>query len=157
MSSLAAVSLSRSLEYSQTTSARLPAPPSSPPYHALKGLIFNIHRHKVWVSVSLAVLPMWPFSQDAGISKLIERVETLERDMRNLRLDWETTYEKIRTLMARLAKRADSLNTAHEAGQPGEGTEVLPTAELSPTFSRLTPRQKQIQQQIMVRRQNGGR
>jgi len=100
---------------------------------------------------------MWPFSSPPSVSKLLERVETLERDMRNLRLDWETTYEKIRTLMARLAKRAEKLDTAAEAGQPGEGELPTETGSLSPTFSRLTPRQKQIQIQIMQRRSNGGR
>jgi len=108
------------------------------------------------VSVGLAVLPMWPFSSPASTSKLLERVETLERDMRNLRLDWETTYEKIRTLMARLAKRADSLSTAAEAGQPGESEQPSETGALSPQFARLTPRQRQIQIQIMQRRGNGG-
>jgi len=121
-------------------------------------LKFNWYRNKIWIVFDLAVLPMWPFCSDVNVSKLLERVETLERDMRNLRLDWETTYEKIRTLMARLAKRADSLNTAAEAGQPGEAEVEGTTPPLSPTFARLTPRQKQIQIQIMQRRVgNGGR
>ncbi len=99
---------------------------------------------------------MWPFSTPASVSKLQERLETVERDMRNLRLDWEATYEKIRTLMARLAKRAEKLDTASPGLATGESEEIVPAA-LSPTYSRLTPRQKQIQIQIMQRRKaNGG-
>lgn len=100
---------------------------------------------------------MWPFSKDSSVSQLSAEVETLKRDMRNLRLDWETTYEKIRTLMARLAKRADKLDTPASPGTEGEGETAI-ESPLSPTFSRLTPRQKQIQLQIMQRRAglNGG-
>jgi hypothetical protein len=100
---------------------------------------------------------MWPFSAPTRDSKLLERLETLERDMRNLRLDWETTYEKIRTLMARLAKRAESLDNRAERETTGE-EQISPEAAISPTFSKLTPRQKQVQLQIMQRRfGNGGR
>src|SRR5258706_3553039 len=99
---------------------------------------------------------MWPFSSPASTSKLLERVETLERDMRNLRLDWETTYEKIRPLMARLAKRADSLSTPPEQGQAGETPEAQPPSPLSPQFAPLTPRQRQVQLQVMRRQPNHG-
>lgn len=101
---------------------------------------------------------MWPFKPQAGVSELQDELETVKRDMRNLRLDWETTYEKIRTLMARLAKRAEKLDTAAELGT-GEAQEPDSTSVASPTFSRLTPRQKAVQLQVMNRRAglNGGK
>ena len=99
---------------------------------------------------------MWPFKASNGVSELSAEVETLKRDMRNLRLDWETTYEKIRTLMARLAKRAELRDTPADQGTEGESVADSAGSPLSPAFARLTPRQRQIQIQIMHRRGNGG-
>jgi hypothetical protein len=61
---------------------------------------------------------MWPFKPKPAPPGLDERLETLERAVRSLRLDWEDTYEKIARLMSRIAKRqalAARAETAEDA------------------------------------------
>ena len=50
---------------------------------------------------------MWPFRRaPEPSSDLRERIEVVERGLRDLSLDWETTYTKFHKLAARLAKAA---------------------------------------------------
>lgn len=52
---------------------------------------------------------MWPFSPKRAPDPspaLIERIETLERGLRGLRLDWDDTYEKLTRILGRITKRA---------------------------------------------------
>ena len=95
---------------------------------------------------------MWPFKAQAVDTKLSERVERLERDFRELKLDWEMMYDKCRKLMQRIAKRAEVVENAEHANNGGSAEEVPPDT-LSPTWSKLSPRQKQIQMQVLARRQ----
>lgn len=44
---------------------------------------------------------------DERLSELERKAETLERQNRDLQLEWESTYEKLRLLVARITKRAD--------------------------------------------------
>ena len=55
--------------------------------------------------------PVWPF-QKRHSPDLEERVERIERELRDLRLDWDTTYEKFATLFSRFAKRLKASQTA---------------------------------------------
>lgn len=53
----------------------------------------------------------------------MQRVETLERQMKNIRLEWEETYEKIDRGQKRMNKRARDLAEAETAiPQDGPGT-----------------------------------
>ena len=45
---------------------------------------------------------------------IVERLETLERAMKALYLDWDDAYDKMRTLTARFTKRAQQIEK-HEA------------------------------------------
>lgn len=100
---------------------------------------------------------MWPFKAQPGVSELRESVSTLERQLKGLKLDLDDLWDRFNRLSGRLAKRAEREQTPDLAGSQGE-SDLTSTSPLSPTFSRLTPHQKQIQFQIMARRKsaNGG-
>ena len=40
-----------------------------------------------------------------GFDELDDRLARVERDMRHIELEWESTYNKIRSILARLSKR----------------------------------------------------
>lgn len=101
---------------------------------------------------------MWPFKAQVGISELREDLSTVQRQLKALKLDMDDLWDRFSRLSGKLAKRAAREDTPAEGAQLGEGADVDSASALSPTFSRLTPRQKQIQIQIMQRRVgNGGR
>lgn len=101
---------------------------------------------------------MWPFKAQPGISEVREDLSTVQRQLKALKLDMDDLWDRFSRLSGKLAKRAAREDTTTEAGQPGESELPSEAGALSPTFSRLTPRQKQIQIQIMQRRVgNGGR
>jgi chromosome segregation ATPase len=91
------------------------------------------------------------------ISELEERLERLEKKYKDLSLEWENAYDKLKTMMGRVAKRAEAMHDAAEDnGQLHP--EELPADPAIPGWSALTPRQKQAQLQIMRRRAGlGGR
>ena len=60
---------------------------------------------------------MWPFKQKPASPDLVERIETLERGLRNLRIDWDDTYEKLTRILGRITKR-DALARARGAETP---------------------------------------
>lgn len=67
---------------------------------------------------------MWPFKPKPASPDLVERIETLERGLRSLRLDWDDTYEKIARMMGRIAKRqalAARAETAEDAPESSNG------------------------------------
>ncbi len=99
---------------------------------------------------------MWPFKAPVGVSELRESVSTLERQLKGLKLDLDDLWDRFNRLSGRLAKRAAREDTPAEAVPAGESGEEGLGSPLSPTFARLTPRQRQIQIQIMHRRGNGG-
>ena len=56
---------------------------------------------------------MWPFRKKTTYGTLVRhiaalslRLTTLEREQRNLKLDYLETYDKVQRLMSRVAKRA---------------------------------------------------
>lgn len=92
--------------------------------------------------------------------KIWERVEILEREMKNLRLEWENTYDKLATMAARTARRAEKMHNLAEADgrlAPNDDHAAL-TAQEMLTLDRLGPAQRRIQMQILQRRKavNGG-
>ena len=101
---------------------------------------------------------MWPFKAQVGISELREDLSTVQRQLKALKLDMDDLWDRFNRLSGRLAKRAEREQTAATEEPAGGSEAVSGELPLSPTFSRLTPRQKQIQIQIMQRRVgNGGR
>jgi chromosome segregation ATPase len=87
------------------------------------------------------------------VSDLEESLERIEHQFRKLQLEWTETYDKFRQLHWRVAKRAKQLeeNTAESADSsspPGEDV-------VSDSAVGFSPRQNQIQQQILARRMRG--
>jgi branched-subunit amino acid aminotransferase/4-amino-4-deoxychorismate lyase len=95
------------------------------------------------------------------VSDLEERVEKLERSMKQLLFDWDQTWEKMSRLNQRIAKRVkDAQNEAvAEPATEEEETGVSPQGTAS--SSVLNPHQQSMQAKILARRNaarpvNGG-
>lgn len=86
------------------------------------------------------------FRREKELEDLIERVERLEHSMKQLQIEWTDTYDKFRRLHMRVAKQAQ--RAEHE---PEVGVEAAADGDGAPTAG-LTPRQRQITEQIMRRR-----
>ena len=61
-----------------------------------------------------------------------DRLRTVERDLADAKLDWDSLYEQMRKLLGRVSKRAAVLASAEE---PAEGQE----GAADPTLDRLDP------------------
>ncbi len=83
-----------------------------------------------------------------AVRGLTEGLENLERQMKGLRLDWESTYDKLQRMAQRVAKRAEVVEKAEGAEQETGVDGDAPGA----IHSGLTSRQKQVQQTILRRR-----
>jgi hypothetical protein len=105
---------------------------------------------------------MWPFKSkktSEDTKPLRERIDDLERRCRRVEEEWTDVYGKFRTLQMRVAKQVQRLeeNSSLEEPQPaggdengkpdGAGTSGVPMA-----FPSLSPRQQQIQREILERR-----
>jgi hypothetical protein len=91
------------------------------------------------------------------LRELEEKAEKLERDIRSIALDWENTYDKMRHMMGRIAKRAEMMHQeAEERGDlhPSE-MGISPQEQL--ILSRLPPAQRKYQEDILRRRRLNGR
>src|SRR5258708_26555654 len=97
---------------------------------------------------------MWPFKNKkaAEDTTINERLVRMEKRIDRIEEDWTTVYGKFRTLQMRVAKQVQRLDavSSSEEPQPAGGDGKVGGAP--PTFSSLSPRQRQIQQQIMLRR-----
>jgi hypothetical protein len=62
---------------------------------------------------------MWPFKPKPAPTALLERLETLERGQRSLRLEWEDTLEKLTRIIGRINKRAALERVAAQAAAEG--------------------------------------
>jgi predicted transcriptional regulator len=89
------------------------------------------------------------FSAFRSNSELQERVEKLERELRVVQLDWDELYAKCKKLLGRVAKERATMEKLEPENAPAE-TELSP-GEPS-RFGGLTPRQRELQQQILRRR-----
>lgn len=99
---------------------------------------------------------MWPFRRKE-VSKGGEiDPRGIESRIRALELDWEDTYERIRKVLQRISKRAESLEKLEANRDRSEGgtpQELAP--EATGVTGRLNERQRAIQQQILRRRTGG--
>lgn len=99
---------------------------------------------------------VWPFKAQPDISRVEEDLSTVQRQLKALKLDMDDLWDRFSRLSGKLAKRAAREDTPATDSSPGEEPDVLANGSSSPTFSRLTPRQKAIQIQIMHRRLGNG-
>ena len=100
---------------------------------------------------------MWErFKALRRISELEERVAGCERHLKAVQLDYDDLYDRMKRLSGRVAKRDEREQAAEDRAPIARGEDLTATSVLSPGFSKLTPRQRQIQYQIMQRRANGG-
>jgi predicted nucleic acid-binding Zn-ribbon protein len=96
------------------------------------------------------------FKHAKRLDDLEETVERLEKSLKNLEIEWSETYDKFRLLNMRVAKRVERLDkdSSQEEPQGVEGEET--DAGVSPMFPTLSPRAREIQKQILARRNKGG-
>jgi hypothetical protein len=92
------------------------------------------------------------------LEELDEKVTKLQLQVRAMELEWENTYDKMRSMMARQAKRAERMHAeAEEAGALAPIPEALSPQE-KVILAHLPPAQRMAQEGILRRRkqQNGG-
>lgn len=97
------------------------------------------------------------FKQSSRIRVIEEELATLRRDFRTLEMDYNAFYDKARSMMQRIAKRAEvaeKLTAEREANGHDQDLNLNPVSE-SPATGRLTQRQREIQQAILRRRAGG--
>jgi phage shock protein A len=85
---------------------------------------------------------MWKWRSKKD-SVILERLETLERAMKALHLDWDDAYDKMRTLTARFTKRAQQIEKHNDAMQPENGSatgSTTATSALDPVSQRILER-----------------
>ncbi len=87
-----------------------------------------------------------------AIAELTDRVETVERQLKALRLDWESTYDKMHRIAQRVAKRAERAEADVDPGAVDGAAVDSPTANTLTMGGGLSPRQREIQQQILRQR-----
>lgn len=96
------------------------------------------------------------FKLQRRVSELEDRLSAAERQLKGLTLDSDDLFDRMKRLHGRVAKR-DEREQTNLQEMPTEGAaESSQTLALSPTWSKLTARQRQVQMQILHRRANGG-
>lgn len=90
---------------------------------------------------------MWPFGVPKRLNELEESLLQLQRNFRALELEWGDVYDKLKRRMGRIEKSRAIM----ERVEGTNGEEVVAEPQ---QHSLLTPRQHQIQQQILRRRSN---
>ncbi len=99
---------------------------------------------------------MWPFfsgkkeKEPEGTQERLDRIETA---IRRLQEEWTDVYAKFRTMQMRVAKQVQrSEQASSQPEEPGNGGSAELMVGANPIGSTLSPRQQQVQQQIMARR-----
>jgi chromosome segregation ATPase len=84
---------------------------------------------------------------------LVERLETVERAINGLKLEWEDALERLTKMNARLREREKALKERAEESEPPA---LSVNREPGTTSGRmLTPHQMELQQSILRRRAGG--
>jgi len=89
------------------------------------------------------------------VQELEDRLAAAERQLKALSLDSDDLYDRMKRLSGRVAKRDEREHNEAEVTATG-GAEEATTISASPTWSKLTARQRQLQMSILHRRANGG-
>lgn len=87
-------------------------------------------------------------SDNRRIRDLEERCETLERAIKNIRAEWDDTYDKVRVSMARIVKRAAVVEASEEPRAPRQAPLEIPRND----GRMLSPHQREMQDEILRRR-----
>jgi len=58
-----------------------------------------------------------------GYDELADRISRVERQVKMLELEWESTYNKVRSVLARLNKRDERAEITSNGGEPA-GDEI---------------------------------
>jgi hypothetical protein len=108
---------------------------------------FSLHFRRNYVTLP----PVWPLKAKPHEETLKERVLELESDFRKLRIEWDELIESLerRAASARARERHARdriIETVPGEEAPADGATPAPSGRL------LTPKQQQIQQQILQRR-----
>jgi chromosome condensin MukBEF MukE localization factor len=82
---------------------------------------------------------------------LIELTEKLKRRVDALELDYEALYDKVRSALQRVSKRAEVVEKAAQHDTPPELT-AMPSTGQNGSGAGLSDHQRQVQQQILRRR-----
>jgi hypothetical protein len=99
---------------------------------------------------------VWPFRAKATNSDLLERLSDLERRFKQLEGEWDDHYDKQRRMLGRIVKSHAKLEEKDAAAVDSEIPSGLDGAVPEGNgHGFLTPRQKQLQQQILRRRAGG--
>lgn len=89
-------------------------------------------------------------------ANLRERLEEVEIRFKRLEEEWTEVYNKFRTLQMRVAKQVQRLDANSSTEEPqGAGSEIT-TELMTPVATTLSPRQRELQKQIMTRRKAAG-
>jgi hypothetical protein len=95
----------------------------------------------------------WRSKPQLAFNALEERLAKLERDQKNLEMEWSNAWDKLKRMMQRIAKRAEVAERGAE--NDDSSTPAVNGGTESPSTGRLNDRQRQIQQQILRRRAGG--
>ena len=71
----------------------------------------------------------------------LERLETLERAFKTLRLEWDDAYDKMRTITARFTKRAEAIAAAQT---DAAATETGVPHAMDPVSQRIIDRRNRM-------------
>jgi hypothetical protein len=153
--------------------ARCHPPPFSPPHITSKKLLGQSPRcsiqtcqnYQLWCTMPHITQPLgapvfWNHKALRRCEELEDQLRKVKRDFLELQLEWTNAYDKLKTMMGRVAKRADVVRSAaEEPAEEGAGT-AFTVSELQ-ALSHLPPHQRRIQEQILLRRrklghENGG-
>jgi hypothetical protein len=97
---------------------------------------------------------MWPFKESRRVSKLEDRLENVERELQSVTLEWENVFRKLRKIMGKI-HREEAIMRESTATEGEESASTPATIGTSNGGRLLTPRQMQIQQEILKRRAHG--
>jgi hypothetical protein len=100
---------------------------------------------------------MWGFTTHAECKRAIARLEEdLEKhrgEQKRLRLEWEDTYDRLKRMMGRIAKRSAIVDAQTDSQNQEEQDGVVPLP--APTGSSWTPKMIAQQNAILARRRAG--
>jgi len=94
---------------------------------------------------------VWRLYSDSRVSRLEDRIEKLESDLKAAALDFDELYAKCRKLLGRTVKERASIEAAEERKEEP----VLVPDGSGNVRGFLTDKQRIIQQQILRRRGGG--
>lgn len=78
------------------------------------------------------------------IQDMEERLEKLESGFKSLRFEWEDAYDKLRTITARFAKRAQQIEKHEQLAEQGNDSPTGLSTGTAPPATMLDPVSRRI-------------